>query len=198
MLFQSSCGYVFNSIELSLWKKRSYVGVETYSFCIEQDGELYLIGGDEDLHRAKKKAIAFNKKSRVDVDLYYFAMVKEDECYQEKICTICNGGHHSKAKEIKSSNNERQLAEIPSDFFSWSKGRRRRYRKECIERGFIWPNDSTLSRLRASNLSSQERLDQYEKDNQIGKYAKKDDFTKECLNKYMSFLEKKSSDKDEN
>jgi hypothetical protein len=88
MLFQTSDGFVFNSIKLQHLKNRMGLSTRQYSFCIEDNGTIYVIGGSEDLKKCRKKSIVFSNKHHISVDIYYFARESSDNFIKKRIETI--------------------------------------------------------------------------------------------------------------
>lgn len=88
MLFQTSDGFIFNSIKLQHLKNRMGLSARQYSFCIEDNGTIYVIGGSEDLKKCRKKSITFSNKHHISVDIYYFARESSDNFIKKKIETI--------------------------------------------------------------------------------------------------------------
>lgn len=112
MLFQSYKGKVFNSISFKHYKDRLGFSAEEYAVCIESDGELYIVLGDEDKRKAIEKAKHFANKHRVSVEIRYFKRVSADELINKSVCYISpsnkkhSGNQTSKAHESQSDKQE--------------------------------------------------------------------------------------------
>lgn len=117
MLFQSYKGKVFNSIKLEHYLNRLGLSAEEYTVCVESDGELYIVIGDEDKHKAIEKAKRFANKHRVSVEIRYFKRVSADELINKSVCYVSpsNNKKHSGNQTNKAHKPQSDKPEIDRD-----------------------------------------------------------------------------------
>lgn len=106
MLFQSYKGKVFNSIKLEHYLNRLGLSAEEYTVCVELDGELYIVLGDEDRRKCISKANKFANKHKVSVVVRYFKRESADRLVNNVVCRIDPQG---KIYSLKSKKNNRNV-----------------------------------------------------------------------------------------
>ena len=103
MLFQSYRGKVFNSIKLEHYLNRLGLSAEEYTVCVESDGELYIVLGDEDRHKCISKANKFANKHKVSVVVRYFKRESADKLINNIVCRVEPRGKNYSPKSKKNS-----------------------------------------------------------------------------------------------